>query len=686
MVSVCLGCRGLRVDSVLVLLLTALSLACLGLGETLKVKNPGTGLVALDGNWRFHLGDDKAWANPALDDSGWEPIRPDTQWGAQSHPSYTGFAWYRLRIEIDNSNSAGTRKMALLIPPVEDAYEAYWNGEKLGTYGRLPSGAKWWQIGHGVVYPLPDTSGVLALRVWKAPLSSVDPAEGGGLTETPLLGDASVLAARTQSVAYANDERRLPNLLISAVTLVVGVLSFLLYLRDRKQGLYLWLALYLVGGGLIGFRGLSAFHFGLTFDINQLLTQLLSSCQDISMWLILLSLFGMANERRWRRATGWLIAIYLTAQFTDITTILFWEKGGVLAWIDGITTAVYCITPLYIFVIIGSGLMRGKRLTLWPLIVAAGANGLYTCILGLVVQGTRFTHWTLGTRLQSLGFHPGGYFFDLGFLLSTVLFLALIFTIAREQFLERERQARIELEVKSAREVQQILVPEETPAIPGLSIASVYRPAEEVGGDFFQVIATDEGGALIALGDVSGKGLKAAMTVSLIVGTLRTLAEYTQSPAAILRGLNRRLLGRTDGGFVTCLIARIDPNGDTTMANAGHLAPFREREELPVKGSLPLGLAADAAYDELVFALHEGETLTFHTDGILEARNPAGELYGFERLAALVGSGRTIEQMVEEARNFGQQDDITIFRVTRLAESAPAHAARLSMATQIAGT
>jgi hypothetical protein len=221
--------------------------------------------------------------------------------------------------------------LALLIPPVEDAYEAYWNGQNLGTYGRLPPGAKWWQIGHGVVYPLPDTSGVLALRVWKAPLSSVDPAEGGGLTETPLLGDASVLTTRTQSFAYASDQHRLPNLLISAVTLVVGVLSFLLYLRDRKQGLYLWLALYLVAGGLIGFRGLSAFRFGLTFDINQLLTQLLSSCQDISMWLILLSLFGMANERRWRRAAGWLIAIYLTAQVSDITTILFWEKGGVMA-------------------------------------------------------------------------------------------------------------------------------------------------------------------------------------------------------------------------------------------------------------------------------------------------------------------------------------------------------------------
>jgi len=463
------------------------------------------------------------------------------------------------------------------------------------------------------------------------------------------------------------------------------VLSFLLYLRDRKQGLYLWLALYLVAGGLQGLQGLSVFRLGMMWHTYQLLTQLLSSAQDISMWLILLSLFGMTQERPWRRATGWIIATYVAAQIIDITVLWFWERGGVLPWFDGITTAVYSITPLYVFVIIGFGLMRRNRLSLWPLIVAVCVNGLYSCVVNLAAQGVRFTHWTAGARLQSLGVHIGGYVFSMFTILSVLLFLALIFTIAREQFLERERQARIELEVKSAREVQQILVPEETPAIPGLSIASVYRPAEEVGGDFFQVMATADGGALIALGDVSGKGLKAAMTVSLIVGALRTIADYTESPAAILAGLNRRLLGRTDGGFATCVIARIDPGGATTLANAGHLAPYREGKELPLNGSLPLGLTADAAYDELVFLLHEGETLTFYTDGILEARNTAGELYGFDRVAALVGSDRTIEQMVEEACNFGQQDDITVFRVTRLAHSAPADAARLSMATQIAG-
>ena len=681
MIRLCPGCCGLRLY--LALVLTVLSLASRGVGQTLKVQNPGTGTIPLDKGWRFHLGDDQAWADPALDDSNWEPIRVDEPWGQQGHPSYTGFAWYRQRLQIDNSNSAGTKSLAVLIPVIQDAYEIYWNGQKLGTYGKLPPDAKWWAFGQGTVYPLPGSSGVLALRVWKAPLSSVDPAEIGGFTEAPLLGDASLLAARTQLTSYASDERRLPNLLMSAITLVIGLLSFLLYLRDRKQGLYFWLALYLVASGIVQFQSLSAIRDISTFRTYQLMTQLEICARDISMWLILLSLFGMAQERKWRRVTGWIIAVYLAAQITDILTIWFWQKGGVLPWIDGITTGIYSITPLYVFVIIGFGLLRRKRLSLWPLIITVCITALFNVLLNFAGQGIRFTHWTLLATLSRLGVHFGGYLFNMVFILSTLLFLALIFTIAREQFLERERQARIELEVKSAREVQQILVPEEAPAIPGLSIASLYRPAEEVGGDFFQVIAMPGGAALMALGDVSGKGLKAAMTVSLIVGTLRTLADYTQSPAEVLRGLNRRLLGRTDGGFATCLVARIDPDGETTIANAGHLAPFRDREELPVAGSLPLGLTADANYDELIFALHEGETLTFYTDGIVEARNAAGELYGFDRLAALLRSDPSIEQMVEQACTFGQQDDITVFKVTRLAQSAPAHAARLSHATQI---
>lgn len=672
----------------LLLFLAAFALAGPSFAQYLAVQNPGTGSVPLDGKWQFHLGDNLAWANPALDDSNWEQIGADTTWGAQTHPSYTGFAWYRRHITIDNSSPTTASKLAILLPPVDDAYDLYWNGNKIGSYGGLPPHANWWATGHSVVYTLPVTSGsgVVALRVWKAPLSSIDLATNGGFESVPLLGDPSVLGFRSKLPFYTNDETGIPGYLIAAVVLVAGILSILLYFRDRKQGLYLWLALYLVASGLHGMEGLSAFNFGLTFRATQLVTQFVICFQDISMWMILLYLFGMAHIPRWRRVTSWLMVIYLVAQAVDVAAIFVWHMGSPsLPWIDAITTAVYTTIPLYIFVIVGVGLARRKQITLWPLIAAVCLSAFYTWFFELSGQGVRFTHWTMSDRLRAIGFHAGDSFFGLVFILNTLLFLALIFTIAREQFLERERQSRIELEIKSAQEVQKILVPEETPAIPGFSIASIYRPAEEVGGDFFQVIPTASGGALVMLGDVSGKGLKAAMTVSLIVGTLRTLAEFTQSPAQILAGLNRRLLGRTDGGFATCLIAVVEANGSVTLANAGHLAPFRNQSELPMTGSLPLGLTPNAQYEESDFRLHEGDTLTFMTDGVVEAQNEAGELYGFDRIAALAITNPTVEQIVESARAFGQKDDITVLRIIRLSQSAPAHAARLDLATQIAG-
>jgi hypothetical protein len=673
----------------LLVVLAIFSLAASAFAGPVTVQNPGTGSVPLDGKWQFHLGDNLAWANPALDDSAWEPIGADTTWGAQTHPSYTGFAWYRRHITINNSSAPQTKSLALLIPPVDDVYDLYWNGKKIGSYGALPPHAVWWLLGHSATYSLPISSGsgVLAIRVWKAPLSSIDPSTNGGLESVPVLGDPGVLAAQAKLPYFRNDERQLPRVLISAVVLIAGILSFVLYFRDRSQRLYLWLSLYLIANGLFGMGdNLSASLFSLTFRELQLVVQFFQAFQDISMWMILLHLFGMAGIPRWRRVTAWLIAIYLVAQVVDVASIFIWNKGWPsLPWIDAISTAVYETTPLYILVIVAAGLKRRKQITLWPLIAAACLNGLYSWLDQLTGQGLRFTHSTFHDRLAAIGFHAGSSFFGLIFIFNVLLFLALIFTIAREQFLEHERQARIELEIKSAQEVQKILVPEETPAIPGFSIASIYRPAEEVGGDFFQVIPAGNGGALVVLGDVSGKGLKAAMTVSLIVGTLRTLADYTQSPSEILARLNRRLIGRTDGGFATCLVAHIRSDGSVSLANAGHLAPFRNQTELPMTGSLPLGLTPNAEYGELDFRLHESDTLTFMTDGVVEAQNQAGELYGFDRVAALARAGQSVEQIVDAARAFGQKDDITVLRIVRLSQTAPAHAARLDLATQIAG-
>ncbi len=198
-------------------------------------------------------------------------------------------------------------------------------------------------------------------------------------------------------------------------------------------------------------------------------------------------------------------------------------------------------------------------------------------------------------------------------------------------------------------------------------MTSAYRPAQQVGGDFFQLIAQLDGSALLVLGDVSGKGLKAAMTVSLIVGTIRTVVDTETDPAQVLAILNRRLHGRLNDGFVTCMALRLDEEGEGVLANAGHPAPFLNREELNLPGALPLGLDPKGEYEEVRFHLAVGDRLTLYTDGLLEARNSVGELFSFDRLRALMATQPDAQQATDAAVAFGQDDDITVITLTRLA-------------------
>jgi len=244
--------------------------------------------------------------------------------------------------------------------------------------------------------------------------------------------------------------------------------------------------------------------------------------------------------------------------------------------------------------------------------------------------------------------------------LTMVLFGAVAIAIFARELIEDQREKeRLSAELEAGRAMQQVLLGAEMPVIPGFSVESVYRPAGEVGGDFFQVLAAPHSGALIAIGDVSGKGLRAAMTVSTILGALRALP--AASPAELLHVLNRTLAGRIEGDFVTCSLAHIAPDGTVTIANAGHLAPYLGGEELSLESGLPLGVIADVRYPESTFVLAPGDTLTFVSDGVIEAQSAAGELFGFDRTRQI--SQRSAEEIAQAAQAFGQRDDITVLTV-----------------------
>jgi serine phosphatase RsbU (regulator of sigma subunit) len=250
--------------------------------------------------------------------------------------------------------------------------------------------------------------------------------------------------------------------------------------------------------------------------------------------------------------------------------------------------------------------------------------------------------------------------------LGCLLFLVAIAIVMFFRFTRVSReQARAAAELSAAREIQQRLVPASLPRLAGFHFEAAYLPAQEVGGDFYQVLTQSDGSTLVVVGDVSGKGLKAAMTGALAIGALRTLAAENLGPSALLSRLNRQICGTQDSGFITCLCTRIGLEGAVTVANAGHLSPYRRGEEVPVDPGLPLGIDAGIEYAETHFRLEPGDTFTLISDGVVEATNSDGQLYGFERTRVL--SMQSAASIAAAAQAFGQEDDITVLTVARLA-------------------
>lgn len=291
------------------------SLAAAGAGaQDVRAANPGAGTRALTGNWQFHTGDNLLWRSETLDSKGWELLTAEAPWGAQGHAGYAGFGWYRRRVDVGGPGPA----IGVLFPPVDDAYEVFWNGERIGSYGRLPPSASWFAFGHMAVYPLPGTEGgaahgELAVRVWKAPFYLLDDPQGGGFEDTPVLGGPAVLELirKAPELGYANA------ILLRATTglllLVAGLTAAALWLIDRQR-LLLWLAGWLLSAGAYSLMWLPPIRFGWSAQADQIGTLLLGSVGEPFLWFLFLNIFGLNVSRAWRRATAVLTVVYL-AQF-----------------------------------------------------------------------------------------------------------------------------------------------------------------------------------------------------------------------------------------------------------------------------------------------------------------------------------------------------------------------------------
>jgi serine phosphatase RsbU (regulator of sigma subunit)/predicted ester cyclase len=256
--------------------------------------------------------------------------------------------------------------------------------------------------------------------------------------------------------------------------------------------------------------------------------------------------------------------------------------------------------------------------------------------------------------------------------------------VARWQHLEQKRIEReyVEHELRVAKRIQQASLPKEVPKLEGWQISPYYQPAREVGGDFYDFHLLSEGRVGLVVGDATGKGVPAALVMSTTCGMLRLGAQSYSSPGVMLQRVNEALVEDVPSStFVTCFYAILDPeSGHLSYANAGHDLPYLRRrggdcEELRARG-MPLGLMPGMGYEEKEISLEAGEAALFYSDGLVEAHDPGGEMFGFARLRELVAEHseeRSLEEaLLEELYSFvgegwEQEDDITLLTLRRSA-------------------
>jgi hypothetical protein len=614
-------------------------------------------VLNLNGPWRFQQGDDLEWAEPGFDDSHWQTVILSEPLTTQGVDSYTGYAWYRMRLgpeQLAQFKTAPANAPLELLVSSEGVgqLDVFVNGLEAGhTRGMTERQAMYQSPPFVVRLSGTDAAGsaVVAIRSWAGPPYTV----GRGLVDKIELGTDDDVADRlSMAIGRQWNEHVTAALGVTFLFLCVTVLGAALYTWQRHHPEYLWLALLCLS---VAAGGAADVEFGLAampVDIYRLFSSWMGRI-FMAVTLEFVLRFTATEERRTVRI---LQVAVLLLPFVAMTP--FQQAYEVLSVAAEI---VFCAM---VCVLLYRAWRRGKQeagVMLLPFLLGATADSADT-----ILDFAASKHW-LPQQFASHRFHLGPIEFGTGTISYTVFLASLVAVILFRFIRISEVEQRSTAEIAAARSVQALLIPTQLPSNKNFMLESAYLPVHGVGGDFFQVLPLKDDSLLIVVGDVSGKGLQAAMNSSTLVGALRN--ELSHDPGTVLDHLNHVLLGAVSSPgavpeldaapcFATCLCARIYPDGTLTVANAGHLSPYRDGRELELPPGLPLGVIADSHYEQETFRLNRGDRLVFLSDGVVEAQNSEGELFGFERTQQV--SNEPARYIAQTAQRFGQTDDITV--------------------------
>jgi hypothetical protein len=667
-------------------LLPLLGLACFfAAAQHIPADNPpapiqvrlGNSFVTLAGPWKFAPDDSPqvnggfVWASPAFDDAAWSNMDLHAKagetdaaygnagylkgWSARGFPKLSGFAWYRLRIHISDSREPVWLKMP---DHVDDSYQIFANGRYVGEFGKFTPGGVDSYRSRPLVFQLPPPNSqrdiLLAIRFYMEPwvLVTGSTAASGGMHQAPLLGlHAHIEAVRAQEVT-GRILSVITQIFVALFLLIAAAAACWIWLLDRPRTTYLWLTLGLVFVAASTSALLIAlFSYTFTQAGANAWVQAFNFA-GLVCWIFFWRQWFQLPRERWAE----LLVALSAAIAILIEVFIRWSESvpvSVILLARELSAACSAVLGAVLFIALLQGARKdrvGALLALPPII-----------LLAISLFSTQLIGW-FNVRTSIFPFGIQITVKDVALVLLVLVTGALVARrFVGSQVSQRLERQAVEQELEQARELQQHVLTPEVVTSSVFTVETAYHPARTVGGDFFQVLAQADGSLLIVVGDVSGKGIAAAMLVAVLVGTIRTRADETVDPAAILETLNDRLLGRAGGHFATCVVAHLRPGGAMLIANAGHLPPYRNGVALDLPGSMPLGILPGTQYDVHTIQLDPADHLTFLTDGVLEARNTTGQLLGFDQTAQL--SSLPPEAIAQAAITHGQDDDITVVSV-----------------------
>ena len=598
-----------------------------------------SGLIELDEGWRAHAGDNPAWAAAEFDDRAWPSTNVENL-----GPVTPEWHWLRKRIIVGPEYE----DVRLLISGGDGTYELYVNGTRMEG-PRIKSS-------FGVsrpterVFDLNDPRGefVIALRTYAPPNYS---AYHLPLFLSITLGQPTAIEYERQALESERMYAVLPSIAINLLLCAGGLVGLALYRSQSAQREYLFLGLFLLAVGAANCLWIPQQAGILPTSTNYWIADPLIYVFAILQIEFTFSFARMRLNRAWR--------VYEFALLSPLALIPFvWEGHFSFDVYTLIEAVIILPAALLLPVFLLVWYRRGNREAGW-LIFPSLLPALTLFLFNLGGSFASMFGWArFAVLLQPIPVGPAE--LQMGDLGNLVFLFAIGFVMFFRFTRVSREQARTAAELDAAREIQRRLVPAQLPAMRGCKIEAAYFPAQEVGGDFYQILDQPDGTSMVVIGDVSGKGLKAAMTGTLAIGALRALAAEGLRPSELLSLLNRELLRGGDGGFITCLCVQLSRAGILTLANAGHLAPYVNGCEVECIPGLPLGIA-ETEYAETTVRIAPGDRLTLLSDGVVEARNKKGELFGFERTQTL--SRERAEQIARAAQAFGQDDDITVLTV-----------------------